>query len=81
MNDESFKLREKTLSEVDKAQNLIDNIKEDDYKDFIILNALNNLFKVAKILIKLQIKSNDRNYILYNNKKYIFNSTSVDKYK
>ena len=81
MNDESFKLRDKTLSEVDKAQNLIDNIKEDDYKDFIILNALNNLFEVAKILIKLQIKSNDRNYILYNNKKYIFNSTSVDKYK
>ena len=81
MNYESFILRDKTLSEVDKAQNLIDNIKEDDYKDFRILNALNNLFEVAKILIKLQIKSNDRNYILYNNKKYIFNSTSVDKYK
>ena len=81
MNYESFILRDKTLSEVDKAQNLIDNIKEDDYKDFIILNALNNLFEVAKILIKLQIKSNDRNYILYNNKNYIFNYKSVDKYK
>ncbi len=81
MNDESFKLRDKTLSEVDKAQNLIDNIKEDDYKDFRILNALNNLFEVAKILIKLQIKSNNSNYILYNKKIYMFHYKSVDKYK
>jgi len=80
MNTESLKIRPEI--EVIIAQNLIDNIKEDDYKDFRILNALKNLIEVAKILISLKIENDDgKSYILdnNNNKYYIFHDNSLLK--
>ena len=85
--DTELNLRDKTLSEVDIAGELISKITEtDDYKHFRILKALKNLFEVAEILITLDVKTNKDmvdgdivyiSYISYNGNRYMFPNTSL----
>ena len=84
MDEKSFKLQDQTSSEVDTAETLISKITEtDDYKHFRILKALKNLFKVAQILITLDVKTNkdmvggDIVYISYKGNRYMFPNTSL----